>query len=458
MASIIIKTIATFSEDAIYQAMERMNTDRGKVESLLKPIIDALLSQVSQPKVNKSSGSRGIRMSDKDLFEQRVMPQISQKLLKHETESLTTAIILEVNLDFDMNFCDMSMDQMVLNHTKIVQQEDVIQDLNLVLKYHRGLLYCAAYRQKPAEENCRVWFREKFGVVYQTALRYMSVTLLLLKWPVLLVCDLSYAQLLKHNKRLQSCISNDEKLSARLGQEVKVKMQGKDVEIKPSDEVTIPCVKHSADPDALFKEEELAGEATSAVNTSSDINQMGQRNNALIMRPLVCKHCRSRMFSDFDTFRKHIRRHRNQSIARRRSVEPVRGALTSTRHQPSSDINQTGQRNNALILRPLVCKYCRSRMFSDFDTFRKHIRRHRNQSIARRRSVEPVRGLVDNCFPSKKYQCAYCDKSFSRSSSKTKHERIHTNEKPYQCVFCNKSFSDSSGKTRHERIHTKDKP
>ena len=259
-----IKAIAKFSEDAIYQAIERTNVDEETINSILKPVADALLSK---PKAEKSSSSKGRPkyMADEDIFEQRVIPQINQRLIKYEAESLTTEIILKVTLDFKTNFRDMSMEQMVLNHGKIIQQEGVIQDMDLMLKYYRGLLYCVAYRQKLAEENCRDWFREKFGVVYETALRYMTVALLLKKWPVLLVCDLSYAQLLKHNKRLQSYISKDEKLSARLGQEIRVKMQDKDVEITPS-EVKMPYVKHSTDPDALFKEEELAGKATNAAS------------------------------------------------------------------------------------------------------------------------------------------------------------------------------------------------
>jgi hypothetical protein len=217
-----IKTIAKFSEDAIYQAIERTNADEKKISSILKPIADALLSK---PKVKKSSNLKGRpnRMSDGDIFKQCVIPQINQRLLKYEAESLTE-IILAVNLDFETNFCDMSMAQMVKNHAKIVKEEAALQDMDLVLKYHRGLLYCVAYGQKPAEETCRDWFREKFGVFYETALRYMNVALLLKKWPVLLLCDLSYAQLLKHNRRLQAYISNDEKLSARLGEKIMIKM------------------------------------------------------------------------------------------------------------------------------------------------------------------------------------------------------------------------------------------
>lgn len=60
--------------------------------------------------------------------------------------------------------------------------------------------------------------------------------------------------------------------------------------------------------------------------------------------------------------------------------------------------------------------------------------------------------------PIKKYRCTFCDRAFSRSEHRTRHERSHTQERPFQCPKCSSSFVRRDLLLRHDRtVHNANK-
>ncbi|KAL4893441.1 fungal-specific transcription factor domain-containing protein [Aspergillus ambiguus] len=59
--------------------------------------------------------------------------------------------------------------------------------------------------------------------------------------------------------------------------------------------------------------------------------------------------------------------------------------------------------------------------------------------------------------PEKKYKCQFCNRAFSRSEHRSRHERSHTKERPFKCLKCRSTFVRRDLLLRHDRtVHAKD--
>ncbi|KAF7186086.1 Transcriptional regulator [Pseudocercospora fuligena] len=75
-------------------------------------------------------------------------------------------------------------------------------------------------------------------------------------------------------------------------------------------------------------------------------------------------------------------------------------------------------------------------------------------------AVSPTRKASDTQEKSakeKRYKCQFCNRAFSRSEHRSRHERSHTKERPFKCQKCRSTFVRRDLLLRHDRtVHAKD--
>jgi len=251
----IIKQIATFSEDAVHTAIEQTITDADK-KSTFTGMLEHIHSHLQRPPKRPKKEMKMFRISDKEIFEKKIIPQIREKLAEYDRLE-TSGKGLEWKVCFDFlgdDYKTLNMVQLKSRHSKILEQEVTLASLDLVAKYYRGLVYVRARALIETDQHMKTMFRREFGICYETARRYITFAALIKRYPRLMVCGLSYAQIAKHQMRLFNFLKTDaEGLHDKLSQPFHASTEGIDVEIQPAD-INVPEVKYNTDPDYVYED------------------------------------------------------------------------------------------------------------------------------------------------------------------------------------------------------------
>uniref|UniRef100_A0A1Q3F738 C2H2-type domain-containing protein n=1 Tax=Culex tarsalis TaxID=7177 RepID=A0A1Q3F738_CULTA len=112
--------------------------------------------------------------------------------------------------------------------------------------------------------------------------------------------------------------------------------------------------------------------------------------------------------------------------------------------------------------KPIKCVYCNERFISVV-TCQAHERTHIQEKQADEVAVAKIESerisakivIIDGM---KRYQCGYCENSYSLLSTLRRHENIHTGKIQYVCKVCGKIFNKSSCLLQHERTHSQTTP
>ena len=103
----------------------------------------------------------------------------------------------------------------------------------------------------PEGVEMKAWFDKTFGVKYLTVLRYTTFACIINRYPRLIVCGLSFSQVMKHQRRLVKYLNLKEhsELAEKLATTVILAAQKTAVYISPSDGCSILDGAFSVDPD-----------------------------------------------------------------------------------------------------------------------------------------------------------------------------------------------------------------
>jgi hypothetical protein len=245
----IIKYISSFSVDAVHIAIEQaVGCEKDKFIDMLKTV----QSFLDKPPEKQKKEVKMFHQSDKAIFELKILPQIDEKLAEYDRlEMLGKDCEWKVCFNFHVDYKSLNMNELKRQHAMILEEENNLARLDLVIKYYWGLVYFRARELLKVNETVKAMFRTEFGVCYTTAMRYMTFAALVKRYPRLMACGLSYAQITKHQKRLLDYLKTDTRLHDRLSQPLNVSAQGKDVEIQPSD-ICVPKTTYNIDPDYLY--------------------------------------------------------------------------------------------------------------------------------------------------------------------------------------------------------------
>uniref|UniRef100_A0A182VPZ2 C2H2-type domain-containing protein n=1 Tax=Anopheles minimus TaxID=112268 RepID=A0A182VPZ2_9DIPT len=149
-------------------------------------------------------------------------------------------------------------------------------------------------------------------------------------------------------------------------------------------------------------------------------------------KPIKCIHCTETFISIQD-----CEAHENLNHMQLKPTDNRRSyGETDEENEISVSCRSATNNNHANETMRYECSFC-NKSYSLLST----LRRHENVHTGNRQFV-----------------CKTCGKIFKKSSCLSQHERIHLANNPYKCNFCGRGFKETVRLIEHRRIHTGEKP
>jgi hypothetical protein len=277
-----IKDVSKFSEDAITIAVNKLlPEEKHAFLNGLKRIVENL----GEKEPNETKKKK--KITDESIFSDRILPQIRERISKIEAEEMEQHLKLPVKFDIQTSFDTLSISELKTEHSKIVRQEEHFQNATLLVQFFRGQLYLSL-KGKVRKENIqwKKFVEEEIDCSYMTVLRYMTLACVIISYPRLLLCNVTFAQILKHRERICKYLESEAgmELQAQLSMSFDLKVQEKAIHIGSGNISMPPKQKFGFNPDwehldrsgveVPNKNTERWIESVGASGTGNDCNEM----------------------------------------------------------------------------------------------------------------------------------------------------------------------------------------
>lgn len=249
------KTISKLTQRELNLLLEKYPLSDKCVEEVRQLSTLAMETAKTEGRVHgKKRGMKAEALSAGDIFHLYIAPQIKARV----TVFRQTHKDVDVSVNFSFkDIFTLSLDELIKEHSRVLQVEETLNILSLVTAYQRGMIYMAAHQKMYVKEDYEKWLKMNFGICYHTALGYMTVTGLLKSYPTLFVADLSFSQLRKHHRRIREFMKTEEALHGPV-----TFLTGDTIE--PGD-ITVCSKKFSGDPDHRYADLETPSDEFEAV-------------------------------------------------------------------------------------------------------------------------------------------------------------------------------------------------
>lgn len=244
-----IKTIAKFSQDALEMALKEMpEQDRMSFQRGLHFLNTKLGGKEKKTVVKRQ------KLSEEEVFMSYILPTIQKAVQEVEDAEVAGHLQLNVSFNLKTNFASFKLEDIIQEHNRLTAMENRLKSFVLFSQCSRGLLYIELVNKlKSGEKSVKDFVEKSLHVSYVTVMRYITLASLISTYPRLILCGLSFTQLLKHHNRLLKFLMSMEgqDLSSKLALSVEIIAQGEKLKFQQT-EMNTMNMRFSTDPDWEF--------------------------------------------------------------------------------------------------------------------------------------------------------------------------------------------------------------